>query len=529
MKFTRILTLALAIAMLICSVAMADEFPIVDEPTTLHIYAKTAAYYPEQDLGQTSAMKKYAEMTGVTIEWENIDADVFTNQLAALISSGDKLPDIIFKGNLGNSRLNDWGAQGILIDLYPYLEEYAPNFWALMEQEDTIGGAILTEDGKVYGLPQVILGAEMRTPTKMWMNQKALAAVDAEEPWTTEEFYETMKAILASDWNGNGEADEVGVVASVGNLHNYFYGSFGLRNRGAHHDVVDVDPETGDLRVFATSENYREYLEYMKLLYDEKIIYPEIFTEGDKQASVLAASERLTVLFNTTAPSVGAELEKDWNTVNHSLMGPEGFASHTQTRAAIHSCGNFVITDSCPEELIPVALKWVDYFYTEEGSRLLLVGVEGQDWEIKADGSMDWTDAAYATRGENMADNAFRAQFGLWPAGAVPGCFYSNLFSAEYSAKPAACAQALLKDYAPEKIWPMINYTEEETKMINDINNDINDYVKAQAALIITGELELTDEWWEGFKAEIENIGAETLLEGYRLALTRVYGEDADF
>ncbi len=238
-------------------------------------------------------------------------------------------------------------------------------------------------NGEIWGLPQVILGAEMRTPTKLWFNKKAMDKIGMEDPKTLEDFKAVMTAIRDSDWNENGEKDEITVLASVGNMHNYFYGSFGLRTRGAHHDVVDVDPETGDLRVYFQHENYRKYLEFMIGMYQEGLIYPEIFTEGDKQATVFDQTDRLSTLFNTVAPGDGGD---EWYTVNWSLEDPDGFAFHTQVRGAVHSTGNFVITADCPEELIPVALQWVDYFYTEEGSALALIGVEGKDWEVKADG-----------------------------------------------------------------------------------------------------------------------------------------------
>ena len=530
MKNVRTLALVLALCLLFASTACAETaFPLVTEPTTLSVYAKTHSQYPDGSYAHVSAMIKYQEMTGVEIQWESIPASVWDAQLSALIASGDKLPDVIFRGGTSNANLAKWADEGVILDLRPYLEEYAPNFWKLFQQESTISGAVVAEDGGIYGLPQVILGAEMRTPTKLWLNKKAMAKIGMEDPKTLDDFVKVLTAIRDSDWNGNGEKDEITVCANVNNMHNYFYGSFGLRNRGAHHDVVDVDPETKELRVFALADQYRTYLEYMRMMYAEGLIYPEIFTEGDKQAAVFAQSDRLSTLFNTVAPSVSADKLDDWYTVNWSLTGPDGSAFHTQTRGAVHSTGNFMITADCPEEKIGLALRWVDYFYSEEGSQLCLVGVKDQDWEEKPDGTLDWTEVAKAKRTESMSDSAFRALFGLWPSGAVPACFYSNLFGAEYGAIPAACAQALLKDYAPEKIWPIINYTSDESEVISTVGTDIANYTKSFAAQVMTGEIKLTDTTWNEFKDTINQMHPEKLIEAYRTALTRTFGEGAAF
>lgn len=527
MKLNRLVALIAALCLMLGCTAIAEQFPLVDEPTTLRIMAQVGSYYPDQKLDNVHGLQKYEEMSGVHIEWDNVSSSVFGDTLAARIADADtKLPDIILRGKIGNDKLASWGEQGIIVDLKPYLEEYAPNFWKLFNEESTISGAIVGAGGEIWGLPQVILGAEMRTPTKLWLNKNAMEAIGMDDPKTLDDYVKVMTAIRDSDWNGNGENDEITTIANVSNMHNYFYGSFGLRTRGAHHDVVDVDPETGELRVYFQHENFRKYVEFMTMMYQEKLIYQEIFTEGDKQSDVFNQTNRLSMLLNTIAPGSGGD---NWYTVNWSLEGPDGYAFHTQTRGAIHSTGNFVITCDCPEELIPVALKWVDYFYSEEGSALALIGVEGEDWEVKEDGTRSWTDTALATRTDDMSSDAFRAQFGMWPGGGVPACFFSNLLDAEYGPIPAACAQALLKDYAPEKIWPIITFTADESAVVSQLGTDINNFAKNFAAQVMTGEKELNDDTWTAFQTELSNMKPEKLIDAYESALTRVYGEGAEF
>ena len=92
-------------------------------------------------------------------------------------------------------------------------------------------------------------------------------------------------------------------------------------------------------------ENFRKYVEFMTMMYQEKLIYQEIFTEGDKQSDVFNQTNRLSMLLNTIAPGNGGD---NWYTVNWSLEGPDGYAFHTQTRGAIHSTGNFIISCDCP-------------------------------------------------------------------------------------------------------------------------------------------------------------------------------------
>ena len=151
-------------------------------------------------------------------------------------------------------------------------------------------------------------------------------------------------------------------------------------------------------------------------------------------------------------------------------------------------------------------------------------------WEDEdADGNRGWTEAALAKRTDDMSNDAFRAMFGIWPGGGVPACFYSNLFDAEYGPIPAACAQALLANYAPPKIWPIITFTAEENEVTSTVGTDINNYMKSFAAQVMTGEAELNDTTWENFKNEIVKMGSDKLIAAYESALTRIYGEGAEF
>ena len=61
------------------------------------------------------------------------------------------------------------------------------------------------------------------------------------------------------------------------------------------------------------------------------------------------------------------------------------------------------------------------------------------------------------------------------------------------------------------------------------MGTDINEFAKNFAAQVMTGEKELNDATWAEFQAEITKMQPEKLIEAYRTALTRVYGEGAEF
>ncbi len=508
----KIFALVLMLVMLL-SVANA-EFPLVTEPTTMEVMIRVTASYPDQAVDNVSAMKKYEEMTGVHIEWNNVLKNAFSSTLAGNIASED-YAEIIMRGNISVVNANEWGDEGILVDLAPYLEEYAPNFYALMKKYPSIEQAVTNAKGQIFGLPQIGLASCVRIPYKIWYNTNALAAAGYTEfPTDLEGFKALLTALKDTQYNA-------GFVGSVNAVRNTLYGSFGLRTRGHHYDVVDVDPETGKVRIFAQSENFRKNLEYVHELYSEGLISKELFTDGDKNVGALAAAEQLGVFAATTTFAVPKSHLEEWDGVPYVMTGPDGYQVYSAARSDLHSVNNFCITDKCKD--VGLALRWVDYFYSEEGSQLFLLGVKDQDWEVKEDGTMYWTDAALESYGADMAEDTFKAQFGMWAGGVDPALFGEGLlFGSEYAPLPVEISNALL-GYVPDVTWPIFNWTEEENEVIATVESDIKKFVQNAYAQAAAGEVEITDEWWNGFVSEIDKMGAERLIKVYEQVLARVY------
>ena len=523
MKKTLSLMLALILALCIPTALAENTFPLTEQPVTFTALSRTNAFYPNGHIGEVGNMKAYEEMTNIHIEWEDVDPSVFATRLAGVIA-GDAAdyPDIIFKGNITNEQSYEWGHEGILVDLKPYMEEYMPNFTALCKEYPDILQAITTDDGHIYGLPQVVPFAPMKMPDKFYYNNKYVEASGLKVPTNTDELFDFLVAFRDSDFNGNGKADEVGISSSVNFLYGYFYGTFGLGTRGVqHNNVVDVDPETRKIRIFGASDNYRKFLEYMHKLYSNKLIYQEIYTEGDA-TNVLSADDRLAVCLATTLSAVPKTKVDNWVGLKTQLVGPDGYNIASQARSTLHTVGNMVVTSHCKD--VGLILKWVDYFYGEEGSLFYHAGVKGVNWEIKEDGSYGYTDEFLATWSDEMTQDTFLAQACLWPGGRNPAVMSASLWGGEYEAEPAATAYAL-KDYAPEIVWPIISWTEDENEVISRYLADIRSYITKNTAAIVSGEAELTDEWWNKYVTDIQNMGADKVIDAYTSALTRIYGE----
>ena len=163
---------------------------------------KTITWYAESNL---NPHEKYAdwtespfhtglsEMLGVNIEWiiptAGSTGSVFTN---TLLADPANLPDIMmtYWQNDANLYLED----GIIWDLTPYIQEYAPAYYAFLQSNPAYDRAMKTDEGQYYtfgffredgGWNDTYLGPVIRTD---WLEECGLEA-----PKTVSEFENVIR------------------------------------------------------------------------------------------------------------------------------------------------------------------------------------------------------------------------------------------------------------------------------------------------------------------------------------------------
>lgn len=212
--------------------------------------------YPKDD---SPVAAKLEELTGTNIHFEWVPNASYTDKFNITLASG-KLPDIIYVGDVKASSFVNAARSGAFWEVGPYLKDY-PN---LSKANPVIlnNSAI---DGKNYGIYRGrALGRNGVVFRKDWLEKLGL-----ENPQTVDEFYNMLKAFKEQDPDGNGKDDTYGMVmvkwtggwASGFDTIKLWFGS---PNRWGVQD--------GKLVPEHEYPEYLEALEFMKKLYDEKLI-----------------------------------------------------------------------------------------------------------------------------------------------------------------------------------------------------------------------------------------------------------------
>lgn len=502
---------------------MDSQLPIVKEGTdiTLKIMVVNGPMYANMNsLRDVYFTEAYEKMTGVKIEWIEVSSDAFADQLALKLTTGE-LPDIILKGGISNSNQLKYGEQEFFMNLMQnnMLQTYAPNYWALCQEYPEILSASMMPEGEVYSMGMIRNSTGSTIASKLFFNQEWLEAVGKEVPTTSDEFYEVLKAFKEQDPNGNGRADEMGLYVKPDHLQFVTFGMFGIGNRGRNNGFIDA-ADDGSVRYFATTDEFRAWVEWTTKLYQEGLLHKEYFDFNESNLGNYVNNDVCGVFAYTNLCMLGQETQQKFTYLNGAMTGPNGDKDYYGVNS-IGTTGSFVITTACqyPE----VALRWADYFFCDEGSLFFYYGDEGVTYDALEDGTYQFNDTVLADfyAGTNSYDGC-AVYVSLYGYGNTPTMTKVPYNSADDNKGIALeAANALIADCAIA--WPAFTFTKQEQRIIEDSKNDIDKYVASMRDAWIMGTSELNDESWQQYLDTINRMGIQDVLEVYEAALDRAY------
>lgn len=494
----------------------ATGFPIVEETITLEILAQHDPA-SNDNWNDVYIFNEYEDMTNIDVNWRMVPSGSANEQINLSLVGGD-LPDAFHSTSaMSNGDLMKYGEQGSFIPLNDLIDEYAPNFKKLMEENPTIGESITMPDGNIYGFPT--MGdpdfLSFRTAPMMYIQEEWLEALGMDMPETLDEFYEYLTAVKEEN-PGNVEGGVIPFGSPTANhLLNTIRGSFNVANKGRSTVNIDLDPETGDYRYYPTSEGYKELLEFMNKLYSEGLIAENIFSLEHDQFLADGAEGRYgsTVWYSPTLV-MGEDVGGKY-TGMPTLEGPHGDKLNINLGSMIRSLTSFIITKD--NEHPEATVRWIDHFYGEDGVRLFFMGIEDDTFTYDENGDVEYTDKVL--KDDNAAFSEQVSQFFTFPGGGYPTMVMQDYFrDAESSAISVEAAKMIEPDLI-EDPWPAILHTEDENKQLQGFGADIEKYTEEMRDKFIAGSEPFSN--WDKYVSELEKMGLDKYLELKKEALDR--------
>ena len=279
----KIVALALALCLVLAAVpgfavellSGADTYPMdaADKTITWYVSDGLNPHEKYADWTESPFHTNMSKQIGVNIEWviptTGSDANTFTN---TLLADPDHLPNIMKGSGSFFNNANLYLEDGLIWDLTPYIQEYAPAYYAFLQTNPAYDKAMKTDDGKYWcfgffredgGWNDTYQGPVIRTD---WLQECGL-----EMPTTTSEFENVIRvfnekygAKFAAPWSR-------------------FKQSPALAGQFGGYAASDEQWAVVDGKVFLgqTGDGYRAYLSWLNKLWEEGLLDQDIFSLDD--------------------------------------------------------------------------------------------------------------------------------------------------------------------------------------------------------------------------------------------------------
>ena len=445
-----------------------------------------------RDWESNAFFRRMEEKTGISFQFREYTKYIKWSERKQELLRKEDLPDVLFKAELGASEIRDLYANGTLIDLKPYLEEYAPDLWKLLQENPEILAAISMEDGAIPALPNI---NELQNNDVMWINSTWLKRVKMDAPTTAEELTEVLRAFRDKDPNNNGKKDEVPLT---------FISMWELRFLGHAFGIIDndyyVSVKDGKVISSLTSDENRAFLTWLHQLWTENLIDHNGFTMADSMRQI--TDDNATIPYGMLMSSSPLTVVPTSSMSAYTVLLPLEYHGERVYRDLTGSVvrGAFAITSRCrePEKMV----SWVNTLYTEEGALMSQYGLEGKEYSFREDGRWEWCEDA------NTVAQTILPTMTIGGGSPVPG-ITPVAFQAKYadeSIRQEVQDLEKLKGYS-KLPYPQVTLSKEDEQTLQTIQADLSAYAEKAMARFVVGDVPLDDEQWTVFCETAEQKG----------------------
>lgn len=487
------------------------QLPIVDEPTTLSYFVAddSNAAIMTTDWNDNEFYQEMERRTGVHLEFEMVSSADYQTNFNLMIASGN-LADMIYVGASYYAEGVDAAIDdGYFLDLTDLVDEYMPNYEKIRTSDIQYELLSTTDSGRlgaVYELRQSKQGPWLG----LWIRQDWLDDLGLETPVTFDDYHEVLTAFK----------NEKGATAPLILNFSGSDGEFGTMSGGLNVLNSWQLDETGKVNFGPYMDAWKEYVTIMHQWYTEGLIDPDFMATDERTADmakvVTGASGLFAALY--TMPSVYEAASEDPNMnlapVNPPVMN-EGDEGHIRLRDS-YTSGNTAI--SADSENWEVALRWLDYLYTDEGALLANYGVEGDTFEFDENGKPVFTDKIL--NNENGWTMTQTVASYLCPSAGIANWSDWTRELAGVPEKDQACYDVWSEFSDDWRLPSSVTLTQEESTERAALYADISTIVKEQTAQFISGALDIESNW-DAYISALEASGMERAIEITQAAYDR--------
>ena len=475
------------------------KLPLDNKGTTIRMLCAT-----DVDTNNDSPIvKELRRRTGINVQIVAVPLASYNEKAKVLIATKEDMPEIIHPTTFNPDEINDLGMQGAFVDILKYQDEL-PNFkkYYIDEAEERgIGGAIknsMASSGQLFMFPVYDVSRDVNHGM---LYRKDIFDKYGIEMWHDQEsFLNAMRELKKLYPNSTPFASKTktAIFRDIG----YSWGLFGME--------MYYDESEGLWKYGCIDPKFKEVLDFIQVMYNEKLIDPEFLTATQNAwTNKMTQADKAFVTWDWIGR---LDQFSDSSTVpGYDLRygNPIGGKVITLGRT-----GNGSVVKSGPAELL--CLQLCDYLLSNSGGQLMSMGIEGVTYNAREDGRADYI-GFEGQKGVSIND--LEAKYGLYIAG-VYHRFDRRSSYYDFTEREQE-AQDLMNSkedgYMP--IDPVLAFTAEERDIRSQYESGLAKASEEFATKYILngyGEKE-----WNEWVEKAKSLGADKVAEQYNKAQER--------
>lgn len=484
------------------------QYPITDGAVLTSwgsINANLASFM--DSVSDNAVIQEVGKRTGVELKATSVPSDVVSEQFSLMIAGGD-YADLI--DNVASFYASKDAAvdDGILVDLAPYVQENAPDYYAVLSSDDAWLRMATTDSGYMPLFCMITENVNALTGSGYLIRQDWLDDLSLDMPTTRDELHDVLTAFKneknasAPMWfNSNG----LGLIAEASGVYaNY-------EPMGGFYPFY-VKDETVCCGYF--DDSFQDYLITMQKWFQEGLIWKDFMSDtfcfginSSNGLSLLSSGNMGVAYGEMTDISSLPQQATDTSMVLAAMPDPtlDGSPNHMSVSGSAVGYKHGIST-ACKD--IELACKYINYFYTDEGYELCSYGLEGQAFTYDDSGDKIYTELLTDNPNGLSYDNAFEIYCLSDFSCRVDGSRKLQLY--DETTLNASAVWSGCRDYAYN--YPKgATLSAEENEQFNSVFTDINTYVGESILAFITGDLDIAAEW-DNFQQTLKKMGIEDAL-----------------
>lgn len=358
-----------------------SEYPIeCDTKLTYWMPMSAVISASAANFGELPVAQELSKRTGIDIEYVHPSLTNASEKFNLMIASGELTDIIQFYGMQyypgGPQKAID---DGVIIPLNDYIDAFAPNLKKVLDDYPHIAAEAKTDAGNFAAVGTVAIEPELLTTGGLVIREDWLEDANLEIPETIEEW----EVVLRSFKEKQGASAPLSGALSMfsnGAFTGAFETQWGFYRNG---DKVVYGPAT---------ENWKEFLTLINKWYEEGLFDPNF-----------ATIDNATITANMLNGVSGVTYGGLGGTIGALTSAAKGKAKYTGTAYPTHKKGEVPefgqatnpmgttasITTKCKDP--ELAMKFLDYGYSEEGRIFMNFGTEGVSYNM-VDGYPTYTE-----------------------------------------------------------------------------------------------------------------------------------------